>query len=220
MSEKIVLSVKNISKCYWVKNPITKKKRQFWALEDVSFDIGQGVCLGLSGSNGSGKSTLLKIISHIVTPTSGSIETKGNVAPLLDLGAGFHDELTGKENIYVYGSSIGIKRKELKRKLTDIVDFAGVGEFLETKLRAYSSGMKARLAFSVASALEPDILIADEILAVGDEDFKNQSLDRIEQLKKQGTTIIMVQHDQELVKQICDQELILEKGCLITSITS
>lgn len=212
----MVLHVENISKSYSIKDGDTGKKRTFWALEDVSFSIEKGVCVGLMGSNGSGKSTLLKIISKIVSPTSGKVITQGTLAPLLDLGAGFHDELTGRENAFVYASLIGIKRRELKQKLDDIVDFAGVGAFLDTKLRGYSSGMKIRLAFSIASTLEPDILLADEIFAVGDDAFRQQSLERIRELKNNGTTILMVQHDQALIDQVCDRKLTLEKGRLLT----
>jgi ABC-type polysaccharide/polyol phosphate transport system ATPase subunit len=211
----MVLEVENISKHYAVKDPDTGRKNTFWALKEVSFALEKGVCLGLMGTNGSGKSTLLKIISRIVTPSSGQVKTSGSLAPLLDLSAGFHDELTGRENAYVYASLMGIKRKELKYKLDDIVAFAGVGAFLDTKLRSYSSGMKMRLAFSIASSLAPDILLADEILAVGDESFQEICLQRILDLKQSGTTIIMVQHDQELIHRICDQTLLLEKGRLV-----
>ncbi len=211
----MVLSVENIGKCYSIKNANTDQKRLFWALKEISFELEKGTCLGLMGSNGSGKSTLLKIISRIVNPTTGQVKTHGTLAPLLDLGVGFHDELTGRENAHVYASLIGIKRKELKHKLDDIVDFAGVGEFLDSKLRGYSNGMKVRLAFSLASSLAPDILLADEIFAVGDESFQKICLQRILDLKKNGTTIIMVQHNQELIHRICDRTLILEKGSLV-----
>jgi ABC-type polysaccharide/polyol phosphate transport system ATPase subunit len=214
MSQSSILEVSNISKRYLVKDPVTGKRNEFWALKDVSFLLPKGHCLGLTGSNGSGKSTLLKIISRIVTPTTGSITVNGTMAPLLDLSAGFHSELTGRENIYVYGSLIGIKRKELKQNLDEIVDFAGVSQFLDTKLRSYSSGMKMRLAFSIASTVKQDLLLADEIFAVGDESFKKQSLQKIETLKKEGTSIIMVQHDNALISQVCDSEIMLEHGRL------
>lgn len=211
----MVLSVENIGKRYSIKDADTGRKKPFWALKEVSFELEKGTCLGLMGSNGSGKSTLLKIISRIVTPTIGQVKTQGTLAPLLDLGVGFHDELTGRENAYVYASLIGIKRKELKHKLDDIVDFAEVGPFLDTKMRGYSNGMKMRLAFSLASSLAPDILLADEIFAVGDEAFQKICLQRILDLKETGTTIIMVQHDQELIHSICDRTLLLEKGHLM-----
>lgn len=207
-----MLSVENISKCYSIKDPMTGKKRPFWALKDVSFELDQGICLGLTGANGAGKSTLLKIISRIVTPTSGQVKTHGSLAPLLELGAGFSDELTGRENAHIYASLIGIKRKELKQKLDDIVDLAGVGLFLDTKLRGYSNGMKMRLAFSIASHLKPDILLADEILAVGDEGFQQLCLQRILELKNEGTSIIMVQHDQKLIERVCDRTFKLKGG--------
>ncbi|MFY0594218.1 ABC transporter ATP-binding protein [Roseivirga sp.] len=214
MSKETSLCVRNISKYYSIKDPSSGKKSQFWALRDVSFELSKGVCLGLMGSNGSGKSTLLKIINRIITPTTGEIVINGSIAPLLDLGAGFHDELTGRENIYVYGSLIGIKRKELNQKLTEIVDFAEIGPFLDTKLRGYSNGMKVRLAFSVASHLKPDILLADEILAVGDEPFQQLCLKKMMDLKKSGTSIIMVQHNEKVIQSICDRTFLLKGGRL------
>jgi len=210
-----VLSLENISKRYFVKSPLDGKKRVFWALKDISFEVEKGVCLGVLGPNGSGKSTLLKIISRIVSPTSGEMRVHGNVAPLLDLGVGFHNQLTGRENIYVYGALIGVKRKELRSRLSEIVDFSGVGAFLDTKLRGHSNGMKMRLAFSIASTLKPDILLADEIFAVGDVAFSKQSLEKIKELKKEGTTILMVQHDNALIDQICDDTICLKDGLLI-----
>lgn len=208
------LSLENISKHYFVKSPLDGKKHEFWALKDISFEVEKGLCIGLLGPNGSGKSTLLKIIGHIVNPTSGKVKVHGTVAPLLDLGVGFHNQLTGRENIYVYGALIGVKRKELKSRLSEIVDFSGVGAFLDTKLRGYSNGMKMRLAFSIASTLKPDILLADEIFAVGDDAFRKQSLEKIKELKKEGTTILMVQHDNELISQICEDTISLKNGQL------
>lgn len=192
-----------------IKNPITKQKQSFWALKEVSFELDKGKCLGLVGANGTGKSTLLKIISRVITPTSGQVKSYGNLAPLLELGAGFNNELTGRENAYIYASLIGIKRKYLKQKLDDIVDLAGVSLFLDTKLRGYSNGMKMRLAFSVATHLKPEILLADEILAVGDEEFQKMCLHKILELKKEGTSIIMVQHDKELINKVCDRTFLL-----------
>ena len=206
-----MISVENISKYYEIKDPISKEKRPFQALQGVSFTLEKGVCLGLMGANGSGKSTLLKIISRIVTPTSGKVQVNGSLAPLLELGAGFHDELTGRENAYVYASLMGIKRKALKRKLDDIVYLSGIGQFLDTKLRGYSSGMKMRLAFSVVSHMQPDILLADEVLAVGDESFQQLCLQRIKDLKRSGTSIIIVQHNEKLIQSICDKTLFLKK---------
>ncbi len=219
MNKKMALSVSCVSKNYLVKDPVTLDKRVFWALKDVSFDVPKGICLGLAGENGSGKSTLLKIISRIVTPTKGNVRSYGKIAPLLDLKAGFHDELTGRENAFVYASLIGIKRRELKQKFDSIVEFAGVERFIETKLKAYSSGMKMRLAFSIASTLAPDILLADEILAVGDEEFQEKCIQRIISLKENGSTIVMVQHDSALINQLCDQKITLDKGRLTTEYT-
>ncbi len=208
----MMLSVENISKRYFIKDTSSGRKRPFWALKDVSFELVRGECVGLVGVNGSGKSTLLKIISRIVTPTHGQVRTFGSLAPLLELGAGFHDELTGRENAIVYASLIGIKRKEVKRKLDSIVHLAGIAPFLDTKLRGYSNGMRIRLAFSIVSHLRPDILLADEILNVGDESFQKMSLQKILELKAEGTTIIIVQHDHKLIEQICDRSIELEKA--------
>ncbi len=210
----MLLSVENISKSYLVKDPETGKKMPFWALKDVSFELEKGDCVALVGTNGSGKSTLLKIISSIVTPTSGWVKIQGSLAPLLGLNAGFHDQLTGRENAYVYASLIGIKRKELRQKLDEIVDFAGISLFLDTKLRSYSNGMKTRLAFSIVSHLKPDILLADEILAFGDKQFQELCLKKMKDLKKSGTSIIMVQHNEKLIQSICNRTLLLKNGRL------
>jgi len=209
--DKIVEAMQ-ISKMYRTKDPLTGNKKDYWCLKDINFTVEKGECIGLQGKNGTGKSTLLKIISNIVRPTSGRMIVNGHVAPMLDLSAGFHNELTGRENTFVYASLIGIKRKELKRNFDDIIDFAEVGEFLDNKLRSYSSGMKFRLAFSIASTLRPDLIIADEILATGDEDFQQRCLQRVTDLKASGTSIIIVQHDEKLIHSICDRTMLLKDG--------
>lgn len=210
----VVAEGKSVSKMYQIKDPVTGAKKDYWCLKKVNFTIKQGECIGLEGENGAGKSTLLKIISNIVRPTSGTVVVNGHVAPMLDLGAGFHDELTGRENMYVFASLMGIKRKELKQKFDEIVDFAEVGKFIDTKLRSYSSGMKFRLAFSVASTVNPDLILADEILATGDEQFRERCMQRILELKNTGTSIIIVQHDQQILRKICDRTLLLKDGTL------
>ena len=207
-----VLTVDQISKCYRIPDPKTGHRRDFWALREVSFSLEPGVALGLQGANGSGKSTLLKIISEIVRPTSGTVRVQGTLAPLLDLGAGFHPELTGQENLYVYGSLIGLRRKQLRAHFDEIVAFAGIEDFLGTKVRHYSQGMQMRLAFSIASTLRPGLLLADEILAVGDVEFQQQALQRLLYLKEQGTAIVLVQHDPALIDRVCDRTLRLEAG--------
>lgn len=216
MSNRIrsILDVDRIGKMYSLTDPNSSKKKQFWSLQDVSFSMRKGSCIGLVGSNGSGKSTLLKIISGVTTPTTGCVNVHGKIAPLLGLGAGFHEELTGKENIYIYGSLIGIKRQELKRQFDAIVDFAEVGAFIGNKVKSYSTGMKVRLAFSIASSAHPDLILADEILAVGDDNFRRQSIQRMLELKKNGTSILLVQHDMSIIETICDSVIRLEDGRL------
>jgi len=207
-----VIQAINLSKTYPLVDPLTGQKTAFECLKDINFSIEKGVCVGLKGENGAGKSTLLKIISNIVRPSAGRVVVQGHIAPMLDLGAGFHDELTGRENTYIYASLMGIKRHQLKQQFDAIIDFAGVGQFLDTKLRYYSSGMKFRLAFSIASTVGPDIILADEVLGVGDEQFQKQCLDRILDLKKMGTTIFVVQHSEQLLQTICDRALLIEQG--------
>lgn len=209
-----ILEVDSIGKMYWLTDPDSGKKNQFWSLKDISFSMIKGCCIGLVGSNGSGKSTLLKIISGVTTPTIGSVKVHGKIAPLLGLGAGFHEELTGKENIYVYGSLLGIKRQELTRQFDAIVDFAEIGAFIGNKVKSYSTGMKVRLAFSIASCAHPDLILADEILAVGDDNFRRQSIQRMLELKQNGTSILLVQHDMSIIETICDKVIRLEGGRL------
>lgn len=207
-----VSTIENISKYYKVINPKSGKKQPFWALKNVSFELKNGISVGLMGDNGSGKSTLLKVISKIITPTSGFVKTSGTVATLLDPDAGFHDELTGKENAFVYASLMGISINELKQKLDDIIDFAGTGAFMDTKLRSYSNGMKMRLAFSIATSLRPDLMLIDEIFAVGDLEFKARFQERIKALNVAGTSILMIEHDQGILSSLCQEGLLLEKG--------
>jgi lipopolysaccharide transport system ATP-binding protein len=185
---------------------------EFWALKDVSFEINQGDRLGIIGRNGAGKSTLLKILSRIVEPTRGQIGIKGRVASLLEVGTGFHPELTGRENISLNGAILGMSKAEITRKFDEIVAFAEVEKFLDTPVKRYSSGMYVRLAFSVAAHLEPEILIVDEVLAVGDAQFQKKCLGKMEAVGKEGRTIIFVSHSMGAITTLCDKVVFLEKG--------
>jgi homopolymeric O-antigen transport system ATP-binding protein len=184
----------------------------FWALRGVSFEVAVGDVLGIVGPNGAGKSTLLKILSRITAPTEGFAELNGRVASLLEVGTGFHPELTGRENVYLNGAILGMLRSEIRRKFDAIVAFAEVGKFIDTPVKHYSSGMYVRLAFSVAAHLEPEILIVDEVLSVGDIHFRNRCLGRIRDLHEQGRTVVFVSHDMTSVRQLCNRALMLNGG--------
>jgi lipopolysaccharide transport system ATP-binding protein len=187
----------------------------FWALKDISFEVNEGEVLGIIGKNGAGKSTLLKILSQITEPTSGKIEIHGRVASLLEVGTGFHPELSGRENIYMNGTILGMTRKEIDSKLDEIIDFSGVEKFIDTPVKFYSSGMKVRLGFSVAAHLDPEILIIDEVLAVGDFEFQAKCLGKMESVSRdQGRTVIFVSHNLKAIKNICSRCISLEKGIL------
>ena len=188
---------------------------EFLALDDVSFDLEKGNTLGLIGKNGAGKSTTLKLISGILKPTSGSIYTYGNIVPMLELGAGFDLELTGKENIYLNGAILGYSKEYLESKFDEIVDFAEIREFIDMPIRNYSSGMMARLAFSIASVVQPEILIVDEILAVGDVAFQEKSFNRMKELMSGGATVLFVSHDLEKIEEMCDKVIWLDKGKVV-----
>src|SRR5437588_405301 len=190
-------------------------KEEFWALRDVNLSIYAGEAVGIIGENGSGKSTTLKLISRILEPTSGSVSVRGKVSALLELGTGFHPELTGSENIYLNGSLLGISRKEMARRYEGIVDFAELSEFIDTPIKHYSSGMVMRLAFAVAINVDPDILLTDEVLAVGDEAFQRKCLEYIAELRKRGVTIIFVSHALDAVRALCSRAIWLDHGRLI-----
>jgi lipopolysaccharide transport system ATP-binding protein len=188
---------------------------EFWALRDVSFQVEQGERLGIIGRNGAGKSTLLKLLSRITEPTHGSIEIRGRVSSLLEVGTGFHPELTGRENIFLNGTILGMSSREIRRRFDEIVDFAEIEQFLDTPVKRYSSGMYVRLAFSVAAHLEPEILIVDEVLAVGDAQFQRKCLGKMEEVnKRQGRTVIFVSHNMTAVTSLCTRCLLLEKGAI------
>jgi lipopolysaccharide transport system ATP-binding protein len=187
-------------------------KEEFWALKDVSFEIQQGDRIGIIGRNGAGKSTLLKILSRIVEPTSGNIRIRGRVASLLEVGTGFHPELTGRENVFLNGAILGMSRAEIQRKFDEIVAFAEVEKFLDTPVKRYSSGMYVRLAFAVAAHLEPEILIVDEVLAVGDNAFQKKCLGKMGEVAREGRTVIFVSHSMEAVTTLCDKAVYLARG--------
>lgn len=188
---------------------------EFWALKDLSFEIKQGDRVGIIGRNGAGKSTLLKILSRITEPTKGSIKIKGRIASLLEVGTGFHPELTGRENIYLNGAILGMSKEEIKRKFDEIVAFAEVEKFLDTPVKRYSSGMYVRLAFAVAAHLEPEILIVDEVLAVGDVQFQKKCLGKMQDVGKDGRTVIFVSHNMAAINTLCSMGIVLDKGQLI-----
>ena len=188
------------------------KFNEFLALDDVSFNVEKGETLGLIGSNGAGKSTTLKLISGILKPSEGSITIRGNVVPMLELGAGFDLELTGRENIYLNGAILGYSKAYLESKYEEIVDFAEIREFIDMPIRNYSSGMMARLAFSIASVVQPEILIVDEILAVGDVKFQEKSYKRMQELMSGGATVLFVSHDLDKIEEMCDHVIWLDKG--------
>lgn len=184
----------------------------FWALRDVSFEVKHGEVLGIVGHNGAGKSTLLKILSRITQPTSGTADLYGRVSSLLEVGTGFHSELTGRENIYLNAAMLGMRRQEVQRKFDEIVAFSGVEQFIDTPVKRYSSGMYVRLAFAVAAHLEPEILIVDEVLAVGDASFQQKCLGKMEEVSRSGRTVLIVSHNMTVIEGLCERAILLEKG--------
>ena len=184
-----------------------------WALKDITFDVKQGDVVGIIGKNGAGKSTLLKLLSRVTSPTTGAIRAKGRIASLLEVGTGFHPELTGRENIYMNGSIMGMTRHEIDRKLDEIVDFAGVERYIDTPVKRYSSGMTVRLGFAVAAFLEPEILVVDEVLAVGDAEFQKKAIGKMQDVSKgEGRTVLFVSHNMAAVKNLCTKGILLENG--------
>lgn len=192
------------------------KTEEFWALKDVSLEIKQGEMLGIIGRNGAGKSTMLKLLSRITEPTEGRIKLRGRVASLLEVGTGFHPELTGRENIFLNGSILGMTRLEIKKRFDEIVEFSEIGKFLDTPVKRYSSGMYVRLAFAVAAHLEPEILIVDEVLAVGDAEFQKKCLGKMEDVStKQGRTVIIVSHQMQVIQNLCTRCVLMNRGKLV-----
>lgn len=193
-----------------------RSSEEFWALRDIDIEVDVGETMGLLGHNGSGKSTLLKCIAGILQPTRGSIRTRGRVAALLELGAGFHPDLTGRENVYLNGSILGLSRREVAERFDEIVAFAELERFIDTQVKHYSSGMFARLGFAVAVHVDPDILLVDEVLAVGDAAFQRKCLSRIQTLQNEGRSIVFVTHSVELARRVCDRAVVLDHGQLVT----
>jgi lipopolysaccharide transport system ATP-binding protein len=189
-----------------------QKKQEFWALQDVGFDVQQGEMFGVIGHNGAGKSTLLKILSRITPPTVGEARLRGRVGALLEVGTGFHPELTGRENVFLNGAILNMRRADIQRRFDEIVEFADVGPFIDTPVKRYSSGMQLRLAFSVAAHLEPEILIVDEVLSVGDMAFQQKCLDRMEGASREGRTIVFISHNLAAVRNLCDRAMLLSHG--------
>lgn len=191
---------------------------RFWALKDINLEVKQGDRIGIIGKNGAGKSTLLKILSRVTAPTSGSVKVKGRIASLLEVGTGFHPELTGRENIYLNGAILGMTKTEISRKFEEIVDFAGIGKFIDTPVKRYSSGMYVRLAFAVAAHLEPEILVVDEVLSVGDAEFQKKALGKMEDVSKgEGRTILFVSHNMAAVQTLCTSGVLLGEGGLVNN---
>ncbi len=232
-SSDIAVSVRGLSKSYSIahnserhetlaesllhrlKNPFERATREtFWALKDIDLDIQKGDVVGIIGRNGAGKSTLLKILSRITEPTTGEVKLYGRLGSLLEVGTGFHPELTGRENIYLNGAIVGMARREIDRQFDAIVEFSGVERFIDTPVKRYSSGMYVRLAFGVAAHLNPEILVVDEVLAVGDAEFQNKCLGKMNAVSREGRTVIFVSHNMSAIRQLCPHIIWLEHGCL------
>ena len=215
------VSFRGVSKKYRISGPASSGDaggtRDFWAIKDVSFDVPRGETLGLIGHNGAGKSTILKLLSQITRPTTGEIRLEGRIAALIEVGSGFHPELTGRENVYLSGSLLGMKRREIREKFDRIVEFSGVVEFIDTPVKWYSSGMYVRLGFAVAAHLEPEILLVDEVLAVGDAAFQVQCIERLNQLRQAGTTMIFISHDLTSIEKLCDRVALMQRGHLVAT---
>jgi ABC-type polysaccharide/polyol phosphate transport system ATPase subunit len=186
-----------------------------WALRNLSFQVKEGEALGIVGHNGAGKTTILRILAGITTPTAGEITIRGRLAALIEVSSGFHPELTGIENIYLHGAMLGMRRSDIRRKLDSIIGFSGVGRYIDVPVKRYSSGMHVRLGFAIAAHLDPDILLLDEVLAVGDAAFQAKCLDRISELRKSGRTIVFISHDLAAVYRLCDRALLLSRGCIL-----
>jgi ABC-2 type transport system ATP-binding protein len=192
-----------------------KHKEDFWALRDLTLDIEAGTTVGLIGANGSGKSTLLKVIGGIIQPTNGTVRRRGQLAALLELGAGFHPDLTGRENVFLNGAILGLTQKQIEGYFDSIVDFSEIRDFIDTQVKFYSSGMYVRLAFAIAIHVDPDVLLVDEVLAVGDEPFQKKCLDKIKEFQQEGRTIVLVTHDLNTVQDMCDRAIVLSHGQVI-----
>ena len=230
-----IINAENLGKKYFIRNgkapryrslrdeimmfvrqgPKREKFQEFWALSEIDFKINQGEKVGIIGKNGAGKSTLLKLLSRVTEPTTGQIKVRGRISSLLEVGTGFHPELTGRENIFLNGVILGMSRHEIRKKFDEIVYFAGVEQFLETQVKHYSSGMYMRLAFSVAAHLEPEVLVIDEVLAVGDADFQKKCLGKMEDISSSGRTVVFVSHSLQTVTSLCNRCILLDKGQIL-----
>jgi ABC-type polysaccharide/polyol phosphate transport system ATPase subunit len=199
----------------WYRPAFARRSSEMWALRDVSFEVQEGEALGIVGHNGAGKTTILKLLSSITAPSQGQITIRGRLAALVEVSSGFHPELTGKENVFLHGAMLGMRRAEIVRKLDSIVEFSGVGRYIDVPVKRYSSGMYVRLGFSIAAHLEPDILLLDEVLAVGDVAFQIKCLERIAELRKAGRTIVFVSHDIAAVYRLCDRAILLVRGQMV-----
>ena len=216
--------VKEVSKRYRIGTGLTSLRELFvngrdrrnvnyhWAVKDLNFELQPGEALGIIGPNGAGKTTILKLLSQVTKPTHGEISVKGRFSALIELGAGFHPDLTGRENVYLNGAILGMRRDEIKKRFDQIVAFAGIGEYLETPVKRYSSGMYARLGFAIAAHVDPQILLVDEVLAVGDYAFQQRCYARMDELRKNGTTLIFVSHNMEAIRRVCDRGLVMYRG--------
>ena len=209
LREAISASAKNLARFSWLQ---PSEPKWHWALRDINYSVEPGECVGIIGNNGAGKSTLLKILSRITDPTEGYVNVRGRIASLLEVGTGFHPELTGRENIYMSAAVLGMTRAEIKARFDEIVDFAEIGEFLDTPLKRYSSGMQVRLGFAVAAHLDPEILIVDEVLAVGDMAFQKKCLGRIDEFGRSGRTVLFVSHNMAVVQNLCSKAIVLRDG--------
>jgi lipopolysaccharide transport system ATP-binding protein len=197
------------------RDRVKRERPTFWALEDVAFEVTAGEVIGVIGRNGAGKSTLLKILSRITEPTKGRVELRGRVGSLLEVGTGFHPELTGRENVYLNGAILGMRRAEIREKFDEIVEFSGIGKFLDTPVKRYSSGMYVRLAFSVAAHLEPEILLVDEVLSVGDAEFQRKCLGKMEDVTHHGRTVLFVSHNMAAIRKLCPRAILLDHGQVV-----
>ncbi|HVR99012.1 MAG TPA: ABC transporter ATP-binding protein [Thermoanaerobaculia bacterium] len=204
-------SLREVFRRHLLRRPIHVRQTRF-ALSGVSFEVERGGSVALIGSNGSGKSTMLRLLAGIYQPTQGEIEIEGRIGTVIELGAGFHPELTGIENIHLYAALLGLSRRQLAGRFPGIVEFSGIGDFITMPVKYYSSGMQARLAFSVAVAVEPDVLLLDEVMAVGDQDFRERCLDRLHRFRARGGTLVLVSHDLDSLSDLCDRALWLEGG--------
>src|SRR5579859_2606747 len=215
VSKKYKLRANGDSPKRWYRRGFLRRSGEMWALRNLSFEVKEGEALGIVGHNGAGKTTILRILAGITTPTAGRVSIRGRLAALIEVSSGFHPELTGVENIYLHGAMLGMRRSEIRRKLDSIIEFAGVGRYIDVPVKRYSSGMYVRLGFAIAAHLDPDILLLDEVLAVGDAAFQAKCLDRIAELRKSGRTLVFISHDLAAVYRLCDRALLLSHGSIL-----